>query len=96
VTVRCCNHRIKHHSSVSITITNRFSPLSETPTENPVESAQVIGDYITQKVKIETPATIVTCLPGARASDIKADLKVQANANRKLSKIIIHIGTNDV
>jgi len=44
VTVRCCSHGTKHFSSLLITTLNRFSPLSETPTENPVECALVIGD----------------------------------------------------
>ncbi len=42
---------------------NRFSPLSDTPTEKPDENALVIGYSIEWKVKIETPATIVHCLP---------------------------------
>jgi len=92
VTVRCCNHRTKHHSSVSITITNRFSPLSETPTVNSVESALVNSDSIARNVKIETTATIVKC----RVPEIKANLKVLANANRTFSRIIIHVGTNAV
>lgn len=46
-------------------------------------------------MKIETPATIDKCFPGARAPDIKANLKVLANAERKYSKIVFHIVTND-
>ncbi|KAA0705376.1 hypothetical protein E1301_Tti009759 [Triplophysa tibetana] len=81
VTVRRHSRRTKHHSTVPIKVSNRFAPLSDAPTEQPAEKA---------------PATIVTCLPGARAPDIKSNLNVLAKANRKFSKIVIHVGTNDV
>ena len=58
----------KNHSSVPIPITNRFAPLSETPTENHVDCALVIGDSITRNVKIETPANIVHMLAGSQSA----------------------------
>ncbi len=76
MTVRRHSRGSKHRSSVLIKTLNRFSPFSDAPTEKPDESALVIGDSIVRNVKIETPATIVQCLPGARAPDILANLKV--------------------
>ncbi len=96
VTVRWPSRGSKHRSSVPIKTLNRFSPLSDAPTEKPDESALVIGDSIVRNVKIETPATIVHCLPGARVPDIFANLKVLANAKYKFSKIVIHVDANDV
>ncbi|XP_073711592.1 uncharacterized protein [Misgurnus anguillicaudatus] len=94
VTVRRPSH-IRHPNHVPVLISNRFSPLSNTPAETSVKGALVIGDSILRNVGIEAPATIVDCIPGARASDIRSKLKVLANANRKFSKIVIHAGTND-
>ncbi len=71
MTVRRHRHGSKHSFSIPIKTLNRFSP-----PEKPDESALVIGDSIVRNIKIETPATIVHCLPGARAPDILANLKV--------------------
>ncbi len=86
----------KDRSSIPIRTSNRFSALSDAPTEKHDESALVIGDSIVRNVKIETPASIVHCLPGARTPEILANLKVLANAKLKFSKVVIHVGSNDV
>ncbi len=96
VTVRRPSRGSKHSSSVPIKTLHRFSPLSDAPTEKSNEGALIIDDSIVRNVKIETPATIVHCLPGARAPDILANLKVLANVKHKFSKIVFHVGANDV
>ncbi len=52
VTVRQHSRGSKHRSSVPIRTSNRFSSLSDAPTEKPGESALVIGDSIVRNVKI--------------------------------------------
>ncbi len=96
VTVRWPSRGSKHRSSIPIKTLNRFSPPNDAPTEKPDKSALVIGDFIVRNVKLEIPATIVHFLPGARTPDILANLKVLANAKGRFSKIVIHVGANDV
>ena len=74
-----------HHQPLHVS--NRFSPLSDTPAERPT---LVIGSSIVRNVKLATPGAIVKCIPGARAGDITSAVMTPGYANRRSLKLMFH------
>uniref|UniRef100_A0AAY4C7N7 SGNH hydrolase-type esterase domain-containing protein n=1 Tax=Denticeps clupeoides TaxID=299321 RepID=A0AAY4C7N7_9TELE len=74
-----------HHTPVRVQ--NRFSPLSEASAWSYSPPALVIGDSVVRNVRIPAPANKTLCFPGARAPDIRANLKSLAKNNRRYSII---------
>ncbi|XP_057187412.1 uncharacterized protein LOC130552817 isoform X2 [Triplophysa rosa] len=79
-----------------IVVSDRSSSLVDIPVGMPVVRTLVIGDSTLKRVQVETPGTMVNCIRGARASDIKSKLNVLANNKRRFNRIIIQVGINEV
>ena len=74
-----------HHQPICIS--DRFSPLSDTPAE---EKTLKLGSSIIRNMALETPWSKILQGP-----DIESDLNLLPKHERKYSKILIHIGSND-
>ena len=100
----------KHTGHPPLHVSNKYSPLADTPVERVSEASDrppktkpvipittlVIGSSIMRNVKVS--GTLVKCIPGARAGDIESNLKIMAKSNsngKRYDKIVIHCGGND-
>ncbi|XP_075884506.1 uncharacterized protein LOC142889609 [Nelusetta ayraudi] len=86
------HHHHSQHQAPSVHVSNKFAPLSSTPTEI---DTLVIGSSIVRHVNLGQPSATVKCIPGARAGDIEGHLKLMAKNKRRCRRIVIHCGFND-
>lgn len=82
LTTRWHSHRVKpHHSPIPVRVYNRLFPLSDAPTEKPVESVLVKGDSLLRNMEIRDSIRHYQCVQRVRMPGIRANFKVLAYAN---------------
>ncbi|XP_024132770.1 uncharacterized protein LOC112149350 [Oryzias melastigma] len=80
----------RHVEHTELPVCNRFSPLSNAPTE---PKTLVIGSSEVRHVKLK--GATVRCYPGARVGDIKGNLRMLAQSKARFRRVVIHAGGND-